>query len=231
MKMSVNDAAEHFGVSKEAIHNRIRRGSLEVIIEDGVKFVIIDTNQTPATPKKTVRRASPSKARSGDDRYYKFLEEQNAKLQSRVEVLEGETRTLRDQKELMLVEERQKIEAIYREKDEQLKSVLATLASQFMLNAPELQEGETVDVEVEAVVEKEVKQVNTPKEEKVLKPSDANIVTLKKYVKGLKVSDKKAQKIIARFEKKAKVDRRIITLGNKIYLDTLRYDYSDLIKK
>jgi len=236
MKMSVNDAAEHFGVSKEAIHNRIRRGSLEVIIEDGVKFVIIDTKTTPPSPKKTIRRASPAKVAGGDDRYYKFLEEQNAKLQSRVEVLEGETRTLRDQKELMLIEERKKIEAIYKEKDEQLKNILSSISSQFMLTSPEA--GvlvETVDVEVqehviEDVVEEDIPQeVQMPKEP--LKPSEANILSLKKYINTLGLSPKKAQKVKQRFEKRAKRDRRIITLGEKIYLDTLRYDYSDLLKK
>jgi TolA-binding protein len=229
MKMSVNDAAEYFGVSKEAIHNRVRRGSLEVVVEDGIKMVVVDEKANPATPKKTVRRATTPRASSNNDRYYKFLEEQNAKLQSRVETLEGETRSLRDQKELMLVQEREKIEAIYKEKDEQLKNILSTLASQFMLGTPESQtdEIETVDVEVEDVQEAE--KESAPEEP--LKATDANIVTLKKFVKELKVSEKKAKKIIARFEKKAQKDRRIITLGEKIYLDTLRYDYSDLVKK
>gem|GEM_PF-4791176 len=56
-------------------------------------------------------------------------------------------------------------------------------------------------------------------------------VSLKKYINTLGLSPKKAQKVKQRFEKRAKRDRRIITLGEKIYLDTLRYDYSDLLKK
>lgn len=234
MKMSVNDAAEYFGVSKEAIHNRVRRGSLEVVVEDGIKMVIVDENAAKPTSKKSPQRTARTKTSPSNDRYYKFLEEQNAKLQARVETLEGETRTLRDQKELMLVQEREKIEAIYKEKDEQLKNVLSTLASQFMLSSPELQtqtsvEIETVDVEVEEIqLPQEIEEESA---NELLKPSEANIVTLKKFIKELGLSEKKAKKIRARFEKKAKKDRRIITLGEKIYLDTLRYDYSDLIKK
>jgi predicted DNA-binding protein YlxM (UPF0122 family) len=34
-KMTIADAAEYFNVSKEAIHNRIRRGSLDCIVETG----------------------------------------------------------------------------------------------------------------------------------------------------------------------------------------------------
>jgi hypothetical protein len=227
MKMSVNDAAEYFGVSKEAIHNRIRRGSLEAVMENGVKMVTIDESIAAAT-KKTSRRANTSRVGTNNERYYKLLEEQNAKLQSRVETLEGETRTLRDQKELMLIEERQKIEAIYKEKDEQLKNILSTLSSQFMLTSSqeEIETIETVDADVEVEMSDSPDVKTEP-----FKPSDTNIVSLKKYVKKLKVTEKKAKKIKARFEKKAQKDRRIMTLGDKIYLDTLRYDYSDLIKK
>jgi len=145
-KMSVNDAAEYFGISKEAIHNRIRRGSLESIIQDGIKMVILDSN---AKPIKS-RTSTKAKATLGADMYYKLLEEQNSKLSARVEVLENETRTLRDQKELMLIQEREKIEQIYRDKDEQLKNILATLSSQFMLNSPKDEDNDdAVEVEIE----------------------------------------------------------------------------------
>jgi len=42
-KMSIAEAAEFFGISREAIHNRIRRGSLESLIEDGVKLVEVSS--------------------------------------------------------------------------------------------------------------------------------------------------------------------------------------------
>jgi len=228
MKKSVNDAAEYFGVSKEAIHNRIRRGSLEAVIEDGIKMVVIDETQTANTTKTGARRTARSRTSRSDDKYAKFLEEQNAKLQARIETLEGETRSLRDQKELMLIEERKKIEAIYKEKDEQLKNILSSLSSQFILQPPEPEVAEIETVEVE-----ELKEEEKPQEvaQKLFRPSEANIVTLKKFVKKLNVSEKKAQKIISRFKRKAKKDRRIITLGERIYLDTLRYDYSDIINK
>ena len=203
-KLSVVDAAEYFGVSKEAIHNRVRRGSLESTVVDGQKMIII----TSAAKPKTSRTASRVKSKTPDDRYYKLLEEQNRTLQERVTSLESETRTLRDQKELMLVEERKKIEQIYRDKDEQLKNVLNTLSKQFMLNAP-MEAEETVEVEM-------VELQETP-------------ISLKKYLKSTKYSEKKQAKIRAKFKKRAKKDERIITIGSKIYLDPAKYDYSDLI--
>lgn len=201
-KLSVAEAAEYFGVSKEAIHNRIRRGSLEVVVEKGIKMVLLDGTKKTAPLRKQTQVASKN-----DERYYKLLQEQNEKLQAKVEKLESETRSLRDQKELMLIEERKKIEAIYKEKDEQLKSILSTLSSQLMLTQPKEQKDEAIEVEVSA------------------KP-----ISLKKHLKGMDISAKKIEKIKARFSKKASSDERITTIGKKIYIDVIKYDYSDLIR-
>ena len=204
-KVSVAEAAEYFGVSKEAIHNRIRRGSLEVVVENGVKMILLDATKSPKR-----RTATTSKSSQNDERYYKLLQEQNLKLQARVDTLETETRSLRDQKELMLIEERKKIEQIYKEKDEQLKNILSTLSSQFMLSSPAHKELETLEVEID----EEVK--------------DTKPISLKKYLKKSDYSTKKSAKIQAKFMKKSKNDERIITIGNKIYIDPAMYDYSDL---
>jgi len=210
-KMTVQEAAQHFGVSREAIHNRIRRGSLESVMEGDVKMVLVDEKSVKKAPRKTTRSAN----NSNDDRYYKLLQEQNTKLQARVETLESETRTLRDQKEQMLIEERQKIENIYKEKDEQLKNILQTLSSKFMLEAP---------------VETEIEEEAVEAEIELLDEASKKIISLKKYMKKAGFSDKKREKIKARFKKRAKKDERIIIIGSKYYLDTSKFDYSDLIK-
>ena len=216
-KMNINDAAIFFGVSKEAIHNRIRRGSLESVIENGVKLVLVDETRA----KKVSPRVSIAKATLSEERYYKLLEEQNAKLQSRVEVLEGETRSLRDQKEQMLIEERIKIENIYKEKDEQLKNILSTISSQFIRNTPlqELKEVESLEAEIEE--EPEVKTLERQKPSKV--------ISLKKYLKKLKLSDKKIEKVHKRFKKLQDKDERILVKKNKLYVDVKKYKYEDLV--
>ncbi|QSZ40628.1 DNA-binding protein [Sulfurimonas aquatica] len=214
-KMSVSDAAEHFGVSKEAIHNRIRRGSLKVVVEDGIKMVIIDPL---AQSSKSRVSSATQKSSTTNDRYYKLLAEQNEKLQSRIAFLEDETRTLRDQKELMLIEERKKIEQIYKDKDEQLKNILSSISSQFMLpNAKEEElEVEALEVEIE------------PNDE--VEDDVSYVISLKKYLNSTKLSDKKREKIQKRFAKHAQKDKRITTIGKKYYIDTSKYDYSDLIR-
>lgn len=209
-KMSIEDAAEFFSVSKEAIHNRVRRGSIESVIENGEKLVLVDEGAKSAQKRVVAAKSNTN------DRYTKHLEEQNLKLQQRVATLEGETRILRDQKERMLIEEKEKLEKIYKEKDEQLKNILQTLSSKFMLNVP-AQEVETIEQSItyEAEIEEDEEFAS-------------EMVSLKKHLKSLKISEKKINKIISKF--KNFDDERIVRIGKKIYIDPLKYDYSDLIK-
>jgi hypothetical protein len=212
-KMEIAQAADFFGVSKEAIHNRIRRGSLESIVEDGVKFVLVDNTQERIVPRKKVQKTT-------DERYYKLLEEQNAKLQEKLERLEGETRLLRDQKEQMLIAEREKIEAIYKEKDEQLKNFFATLSSQFMLQSPK----------EHAVIEEETLALEESVDAEIEEPFVSEVISLKKYLKKEKLSEKKLKKLLKRFKKIAKKDERVIQVGSKLYIDPVKFDYSDLLE-
>ncbi|MBD3796957.1 MAG: DNA-binding protein [Campylobacterales bacterium] len=209
-KMSIEDAAEFFSVSKEAIHNRVRRGSIESVIENGEKLVLVDESAKSAQKRVVAAKSNTN------DRYTKHLEEQNLKLQQRVATLEGETRILRDQKERMLIEEKEKLEKIYKEKDEQLKNILQTLSSKFMLNVP-AQEVETIEQSItyEAEIEEDEEFAS-------------EMVSLKKHLKSLKISEKKINKITSKF--KNFDDVRVVRIGKKIYIDPLKYDYSDLIK-
>jgi hypothetical protein len=44
-KLSITEVADKFGISKEAVYNRIRRGTFKTIEEDGVKFIILDDEE------------------------------------------------------------------------------------------------------------------------------------------------------------------------------------------
>jgi len=212
-KLSISDAAEQLGVSREAIHNRIRRGSLQSVVEGGIKLVILgDDDKAQAVSRKTDSKKSLNHT---DERYYKFLEDQNIKLQQKVETLEGETRTLRDQKEKMLIEERIKIEQIYKEKDEQLKSIINAISSKFILSTPQNKE-ELFEAEIEE------KSAEEPLENR-------RLMSLNKYLKSRDFSKKKKSKIKEKFKEYSKDDSRIITIGKKLYIDLQKYDYSDLM--
>lgn len=212
-KMNVADAAEHFGVSKEAIHNRIRRGSLESVVQEGVKFVIIDNKANISSPRTNKIQTDKTSA-ALDNKYYKFIEAQNITLQAKIEKLEDETKMLRDQKENMLIQERIKIEEIYLQKDEQLKSILNSLSSKFMLNTPveETQKDEHVEAEIEII-----KNIQ-----------ENELLSLKRYLKKSALQKSEKKEIKDRVKKIAKKDHRIVVVGKKYYINLGKYDYSDL---
>ena len=209
-KMNVADAAEHFGVSKEAIHNRIRRGSLESVLEGGVKFVVIDNKARSSNKTQTHKTATVL-----DNKYYKFIEEQNVTLQAKVEKLEDETKTLRDQKENMLIQERIKIEEIYLQKDEQLKNILNSLSSKFMLNTP------VEETNINEHVEAEIEIIKNTQENK--------LISLKRYLKDSSLKKSEKEKIKDKVKKIAKKDYRIVVVGKKYYINLGKYDYGDIL--
>jgi len=215
-KMNVADAAEFFGVSKEAIHNRIRRGSLASEMIDGQKHVVIEDETTPAKKTTTAKKTTATRKTSAnnDIKYYKHLEEQNVKLQDRVDTLEGETRTLRDQKEQMLIQERIKIENIYKEKDEQLKNIINMISSNLMLESkPSIDEVDSVEAEIETYELKDDE-------------GEENWTSLVKFLKSREYKKSKRKKIIKKIFKKAKRGDDAIKLkDDKCYIDLNRFGY------
>lgn len=207
-KMSIAEAATHFNISKEAIHNRIRRGSLDCVIDQGVKYVIIGE-----TPHSSVS--------SSDTKYYDYIEKENAALKEKIATLESETQMMRKQREQSLIDEREKIEAIYKERDMQLRNVLQVVASKFLTQS-------NMESVIEEAITAEV--LESPEPSCKTEIFEKSIVSLKKFLKLKDYKPKKHDKIKARFEKLAKKDSRIFLKEGKIYLDPSRFDYGDILK-
>ena len=216
-KISIADAATKLGVSKEAIHNRIRRGSLESIIEDGVKYVLLNSDTTnKQTVKQTRMQTNKRITQQNDDKYYKLLEDQNEELRKKVDKLETETKVLREQKEQILIEERIRVEQIYKDKDEQLKNMLNAISSKFL----QYTKKQELITDSEELVETEI-EVNE---------EDSTLISINKYFKQTSCSAKKLKKLKLKFKKAVKRnDERFQVIGKKYYLNTLKYDYSDLL--
>lgn len=209
--MTVEEAANYFNISKEAIHNRIRRGTLQSSVENGIKYVLISSMQSPKTPK--VKKSTSAV----DDRFHSYLQEQNKELQQKIEKLEDETRKLRAEKEQLLIEERIRIEQIYKEKDIQLNNILNAISSKFLLEAKPLEpEEHTYDVEI---AQEEIIEEQAPKQD---------LISLNKYLKKQKISKQKREKIIKKIKKSKKTDERFFIKKEKIYIDIATYDYDDL---
>jgi valyl-tRNA synthetase len=204
-KMTIADAAEYFNVSKEAIHNRIRRGSLDCIVDNGVKYVAVESAKSNASANVV-----------SDTRYTHYIEQENERLREKVDVLEKETNRLRDQREQMLIDERVKVEQIYKERDAQLRSVLHVVATKFLSHASVddvMEEAKTVEAINVDVVDTEIEEW----------------VSLKSFLKLKRYNDKEKKKIKSRFEAVMGDDVRLSLRNGKVFLNPSEYDYSDLL--
>ncbi|MDD5717363.1 MAG: DNA-binding protein [Sulfuricurvum sp.] len=200
-KMTIAEAAEYFNVSKEAIHNRIRRGSLDCIVENGVKYVAVES-----------AKGTSSANAVSDSRYTQYIEQENVRLREKVDILEKETTRLRDQREQMLIDERIKIEQVYKERDAQLRSVLHVVATKFLSHV-------NTDTVMEEAINADI--VDTEIEE---------WVTLKSFLKLKRLKEKEKKQIKNRFKSAAQSeDERLCIREDKIYLNPSQYDYTDLL--
>jgi valyl-tRNA synthetase len=205
-KMTIADAAEYFNVSKEAIHNRIRRGSLDCIVDNGVKYVAVESAKSNASANVV-----------SDSRYTHYIEQENERLREKVDVLEKETSRLRDQREQMLIDERVKVEQIYKERDAQLRSVLHVVATKFLSHASVddvMEEAKTVEAINVDVVDTEIEEW----------------VSLKSFLKLKRYNDKEKKKIKNRFEAVMGDDVRLSLRNGEVFLNPSEYDYSDLLR-
>jgi len=201
-KLSVAEAAVKFKVSKEAIHNRIRRGSLDCVIEHGIKYVLIDEPSQTSSVQEPV-----------NDKYYSYIEDENLSLKQKVKELEGQNLELRDQKEKMLIQEKKNIEQIYKDRDEQLKQVLHTITTKFL---PTLKEDAIIEDSLEAVVD--VEEVEHER------------MRLKEFLKLKGYKPAKRQRIKNRLKRLIGMDNRVFREKGKVYISPSKYDYKDLLE-
>ncbi len=129
-KLTVVEAAKLLGVSKEAIYNRLRRGTLQSVVEDGVKYIVL-TKQSTKESSSLVRKADGGI----ESAYVSLLKTQLDELKAKNDRLEADKERLIADKEKLLIESKEKIEAIYKERDEQLKTILS-LANRHIVYAP-----------------------------------------------------------------------------------------------
>ena len=129
-KLTVIEAAKLLGVSKEAIYNRLRRGSLQSVVENGVKYILLTKNSLKESPSA---RKVPGTTESA---YVELLKIQLDEMKLKNEKLEADKERLIADKERLLIESKEKIEMIYKERDEQLKAIL-TLANRQIAHTSE----------------------------------------------------------------------------------------------
>ncbi len=147
-KLTVMEMAKYLSVSKEAIYNRLRRGTLEAITENGKKYVLLTSNvqREGRIPKRT------SITNAMDSEYIDLLKSQIEELKHKNEKLEDDRDRLYREKEKMLIDSKEKIEQVYKDRDEQLKTILR------LANVPTLGTSVFHDEPIEVVEEIEIEE-------------------------------------------------------------------------
>ena len=124
-KVPVSEAAEILGVTKEAVYNRIRRGTLKTFEKDGVKYVVLDGYEPQAAPKSAPKTSKSAK--TGEFDVNEFLLSQISELKEQNQNLQADKERLFREKEQILLNNKTEIAQIYRERDEKLRGFLSML--------------------------------------------------------------------------------------------------------
>lgn len=181
MELTVAEASKVLGITKEAIYNRIRRGSLASVTKDGTKYVLLDAAPTP--------HPTPIAPNPQEDRYVKLLESQVEELKAQTQKLEEQKSQLIADKEALLKESKAEIERIYKERDKQLRIILSLIKRPALAKPEAPSEKEAIDADFEEL---------TPYEKEMVAPKNkTEWVNLHLYLQQKGVSVKKQKKIAA----------------------------------
>ena len=147
-KLAINEAAEILGITKEAVYNRIRRGSINTVIENGIKFVILD--EKPNSEKATKSAPKSTKIKSQNDEFVSYLLNELSELKSLNLNLQADKDRLFKEKEQMLIERKNEILQIYKDRDEKLMQFLNAMQRPLLAQKnDDMPNNEAIEAEIE----------------------------------------------------------------------------------
>lgn len=220
-KVTVIEAAKLMGVSKEAIYNRLRRGTLQSVIENNIKYILLSKTTSKET-HSTVRK----NAHAIESAYVELLKAQLEDVKQKNERLEIDKERLIADKERLLIESKDKIEAIYKERDEQLKAILSLANRQIVFSPSEapLEEGgktsgkeELFSPISEGIEEADLLEEEVEKEEPIFH-SYSDWRDLRSYLKQKGFSKKEKQHISEKLEKKIGHANDVMDKNGKLFI-------------
>lgn len=182
-ELPVAKVAEILGISKEAVYNRLRRGTLQSVERDGEKLVIIEpTKSTKQTSKKTTNPKNNESQAPIRDEFVEFLIGELAELKSQnQQLLEGKERLFKE-KEQMLIDSKNEISAIYKDRDEKLMAFLSALKNP-NLSSPEPSKKLGENLLSEPVIEAQIDDM-----------SEKKWASIDEFLDGLGLKDKERKK-------------------------------------
>ncbi|MEA2112331.1 MAG: hypothetical protein U9P71_09840 [Campylobacterota bacterium] len=224
MRLTVDDYSKHFKMSKEMVHSKLKNRRLNYIIEEGITYIIVPRSSLESDKRRELhdeKKAKQSQKQKVDTTekpkttvgtIIALYQRENQHLKNRIKELESKIDKLIDDKEQMLIGERDRIEQIYSNKDEQLKNILNLVNTKLMLS----QNNTIHDVDVDIDSKGDISQ--------------DGFVELKKYLKSLDLNSNERKVIKKRFAAAYGNDSRVVQQNGEFYLDFNRFDYSDLLQ-
>ena len=120
-KVSIGEAAEILGISKEAVYNRIRRNSLRTEEIDGVRYVLLEGAVSADEARGTKAKASPKNQTAPQNQsFIDYLIKEITELKGKIEALQEDKDRLHKEKEEILIASKEEIKLMYKERDEKL---------------------------------------------------------------------------------------------------------------
>jgi hypothetical protein len=216
MRFTVDEYAKTFKMSKEMIQNKLRTRRLNYIIEGGITYIIVPRSSLDAEKQQELTQTSknvtsPAPQKTTVGMIIALYQKENQHLKLKIKELEAKIDRLVNDKEQMLIAERERIEEIYTAKDEQLKNLLEVINTKLLLS----QENKVHDVDITA----------TP-----IAPFQTNgVIELKRYLKFIGMSSEERKAVKRRFELSYGSDVRVIQKEGEFYVDLSKYDYTDFL--
>ncbi|MDD5716199.1 MAG: hypothetical protein PHW64_00215 [Sulfuricurvum sp.] len=215
MRFTVDDYAKTFKMSKEMIQNKLRTKRLNYIIEGGITYIIVPKSSLDETKQQEIAqppKSSPSPQKTTVGMIIALYQKENQQLKLKIKELENKVDRLVNDKEQMLIAERERIKEIYTAKDEQLKNLLEVINTKLLLS----QNTPVCDVDI----------TSTPS----VSPSLPNgTIELKRYLKFIGMGSEERKAVKRRFELSYGSDIRIIQKEGEFYVDLSKYDYTDFL--
>ena len=120
-KVSIGEAAEILGISKEAVYNRIRRNSLRAEESGGVRYVLLDDEMQQSEPaSQGSAKSSRTSGAAGTQSFIDYLIKEISELKGKIEALQSDKDRLHKEKEEILIASKEEIKLMYKERDEKL---------------------------------------------------------------------------------------------------------------
>ena len=125
-KVSIGEAAEILGISKEAVYNRIRRNSLRAEESGGVRYVLLDDEIQQSEPaSQSSAKSTRTGGAAGTQSFIDYLIKEISELKGKIEALQSDKDRLHKEKEEILIASKDEIKLMYKERDEKLRYFLS----------------------------------------------------------------------------------------------------------